>query len=317
MWKLFFGWLFLTSCTSSTLPQVDARQEYTNAVARLNLNPVYPPRQSVRVGDVYFVLKAKSRNPEDLVYLGHLAGFERFAANYDSGALPIYLSRATTDVAGKVSPFSGRGSVMPVAFPAISVSAASATALGSTLPGGAGFLNFGRARTVSIGFENTREFGLPKGIMPDSSVYQSALQNMVTRYNETADSKIDCDIDTGISSVQNARDNVVIVRRVYITNLIRFTSANARATRTSAAAAAPPAAQVTAPAAVNLSITLPENASAAQVEAVMNAASTTASSGSPIGIGTFSSSGAIVSYSQPIGGYVVFAYDPVTISPRC
>lgn len=168
---------------------------------------------------------------------------------------------------------------------------------------------------MSIGFENTREFGLPNDIMPDRAVYQGALQDMVARYNAAAEVKIRCNIDTGIAAVHRAQDNVVIVRRVYITNLIRFTSGNARASRIGAAAAAQSTTQTLAPAAVNLSITLPDNASAAQVEAVMNAASATASGNGPFQAGTMSSSGAVVSYSQPIGEYVAFAYNPAMASP--
>lgn len=181
MFRFLSIFLFLASCGAPTLPDVDPQQEYTDAVARLGLYPVYPPRQSVRVGDVYFIVKKNSRNPNDLVYLGHLQNYERYAADYDAGALPIYMSPTTNAAAGQNQPFSGKGSVMPIAFPSIALSAASTAALGSTLPGGSGFLNFGRARSVSIGFENTREFGLPRNVLPPESVYRSQLDSMISR----------------------------------------------------------------------------------------------------------------------------------------
>lgn len=299
----------LAAC--ATLPDVDPRAEYAEAVKRLKIRPVYPPRQDFRVGSVYYFTDGQDSNQPGL-YLGYLPSIEKYAENNSGSGFPAHLDRSKILAAGKDLPFSDPAAVPLYSLPSITVSAATAVALGGTLPQTSRLANFGRARKVTIGFQNTRRFGLAEDNKPPTNIYDNELANLVRQPGGLCD-RFPPQTIIGPEGIEIDKQDLPwlrLVTAVILSDRIVFTSNNSRVAGAAIGAGIPPGA--TAPA-VNLNVSIPANASAAEVQELLKGVSSqTAQTGAAI----TSSSGSTVAFDdKPLGGYVAIAYSAFDVSP--
>lgn len=302
--------VILSAC--APLPSVDPAEEYDRAVRVLGLNPVYPPRQNFRVGDVYLVPTGSGR-PRDRFLLGHLSKVERYAADWDRQSLPVFVRREVAS-----GTFSDSVSMMPVAFPSVTVSAASAAALGGGVPGGSGALGFGRARMVTIGFANTREFGLPGGMRPPRSVYNMELHNVLWAEGGFCRDRGEQEKYLGPrdeGAIGPRSDYMLLViTHIIVSDKITYTYNDSMAARV---ASSVPSRSVDGivPPEVNLSIQIDGSTSPETLGALSAAVSPIAvGKNDRVGAGLASANGTLVTFSQNLGGYVAIAYDSTEIS---
>lgn len=150
---------------------------YFDTVRKLGMTPVYPPREELQVGDVFFTSwnpeKENDRSSQTSVWITNLSSV-RDAANSYLRTRINYANTVTasTPKAPQQTDFSS-GSVatnaqervtLPiVSFPSVSGSATTAGSFGAL-----GFirsfgLGFGSSASMSINFTDTRAFGIPYG----------------------------------------------------------------------------------------------------------------------------------------------------------
>jgi|GEM_PF-5185917 len=292
--------LFVASCAS--LPDVDPRNEYESAVRRLELNPVYPPRQSFRVGDVYAVFGGKD-SIRDKALIGHLQSVEDFATRFDKGALPNHIGKQS-----QAAGLSDNASLMPIAFPAVTVSAASATALGLGLANTSGGLSFGRAKKITIQFKNTRGFGLPDGMAPPPEVYAPEYASLMFGVNGFCSRLSQYMNPNGLSSGQKEDFSyaIYIVTHIIVSDEIVFSFRNARAGR--AGASRSTGTTSNAPV-VSVDLSIDGQSQPDSIAEVMKVVAPAVDSKDQLAAGVAGASESLVTFQNNLGGYVAIAYD--------
>ncbi|WP_298843654.1 hypothetical protein [uncultured Roseobacter sp.] len=299
----FAGLFVLLAC--SALPQKDLQVEYFEAVRELGLTPVYPPREELQVGDVFFVSTNPSA-PNDAtqtvqVWMGTVQAMRKEANDYlksrinftntdttsNNGSFDLKPSQADFS-SGVVTLNNGARTTLPlVTFPTITGSASSGGALGSF-----GFLSsfglsFGRNESVNIDFKDTRAFGVPLGAVRSFSAVQKEYvanicphaQNAVALAEGIAAGRPDIPEDM---CDPTRRCQFQIVTRTIQTRQIDYRYSSAQIARLAASrlngvpAGDTPETTLPVPGNVDLNITLGEDASSSSLESLVRALETSA-----------------------------------------
>ncbi len=277
--------VFLGACSAG--PNRNLIAKYDEMVRGLGLTPVYPPREELQVGDVFFV-SYDARRPNDRsqsfgVWVGSLDSVRHDANAYtrsrinfnDTGTNNNAFKTRTTQSdfsGGRVSVNAdGRTSLPLVTFPTISGAATTAGALGSF-----GFLRsfglgFGTAETVSIDFADTRAFGVPIGAVRSRNTFKNEYQSKICSHaNRTLSAAMQMaaarEIDPPKICENGRKCHYTVVTRTYMTREIdyRYTSAQIARIAASRARGELGSDPTTQPATsnVDLNITIGDNTSA-------------------------------------------------------
>ena len=254
--------LLLTACAGAT--GIDQEAQYTKSVRALSLIPVYPPREDLQVGDIYFVSQGNRDNPDDRVRF--YIDTSREVVNAAQSHLQTRLVFRPTHEASKISAtdatrqqpdiYSGRvrfrgdrglaiESLPVVAFPEITLDRGSSQAIGIARVFNALGLARGERTVITLNFNDTRRFGAPRSsVIPISRV---AADRGYCRYHQSLGSKADQTIadqvarevlryrdslrarDSSIAgvSLENRSSQVAIVTETILTRKITFTFRNA------------------------------------------------------------------------------------------
>lgn len=309
MRHFFIALPLLASCAS--LPNVDPRAEYADAIRIAQLRPVYPPRQNFRVGSVYYFAEGRDAN-EPGIYTGHLRKTEDYATEQSRNSLPSYIDRDKLIAAGADLPFSDPSLLSPAVFPSVKLSASAAAGLGISDPRNASRFAFGRARMVTVNFANTLRFGLPEDNMPPPDVYEPELIALVRQPGGFC-SSFPPQAITGPEGITIAKWELPWVRIVTAVILSdRFVAETSESRAAGAAMASGVPTGATAPS-VTLNVAVPSDASPAQVQELINGVSNQTGES---GLGISGSSTSVTGINKTTGGYVAIAYDAFDVSPE-
>lgn len=248
----------LFACTSIADEDIEVKRTYADTVEKLNLTAVYPPRENIQVGDIFFrsFETAKGTNSAEtmLVYSDRAA--------VDS-ALNNLHTRVQFDIAGETASYTGSpfpsdrrgtpndpGHVLPiVGFPKVTVDLGYSAAFGQSGIGRAFGIGGGERSTVELEFLNVSTYGIPAREALDRSsaylgqLYASANAPIIGCPQEFADfatgactqnnhqrNQTAFTFRTGEESpcTDGRSCNYAYVGRIYVATEVQYTYSNAR-----------------------------------------------------------------------------------------
>jgi hypothetical protein len=224
---------------------------------------------------------------------------ETYVIDWARHAIPPYYDRAKMAEAGKKLPFADPLSVSAYVYPVVTMSAKSANAFGSVIPGGAEVLNLAKSKQVSIGFENTVKFGMNDNVRVPEDRYKSDLADIINKANL-------CHWLVGPDGIRIPTTPAIrIVNGIVYSDAITFSYEADRFYAAAAGAGTTVAGQGPS---LNLNINVPTSAAAVDAQAMQKMVSgkSTAS--------TVAVEGNTIKISRPTSGYVAIAYSYFDIS---
>lgn len=315
-------WIFIRAfpsaffiCACSAMPSGEIENQYIEATRRIGVNPVYPPREDIQVGDVFLVARStKDRNMTQSIWMKFLPSIQREALEYTNNVR---------------TPYAGAGSnslvdALPiVSFPSLQGSAASAVAFGGLLPSsgsGSGF-GFGAGENVLINFKDTRAFGPPRGALRIGQEYEAefhsedfcpvfgaAQREMTNQILE--DGKMQFAEGMACKEGSGVDCEIHIITRTYLTKKIEFVYRNIR-TAQGGRNVAPNETTTASLPNVNISVNVDAATPAESVSKIMaNIPGAGANITSPGALASYSRGSAMV-FSTDHPRYITIAYESI------
>ncbi|WP_373947317.1 hypothetical protein [Paracoccus marcusii] len=231
-------------------------ERYIDVIRELGMSPVYPPREEIRVGDMFFTAFDSDRNAIARVWVGRMDAIVKQAdemastfgtpvTNTSTPRNPVPAQTQSSDPKPEPVILDLRNawleSLPIISLPSITGSSAGAAALGGQQPEISGFVSDQRLKDVSINFPDVRVHGFPKGavtlrqdfkeqFLSETCAYAPAahemLESIVESRNMTCIPEIaEITKNTNIErSLQTCR--LEIITRVFLTDQIRFEYGN-------------------------------------------------------------------------------------------
>lgn len=199
---------------------IDIQEEYTKAVTQLGLKPIYPPREDVRVGDVFFIAHDSENNIIARLWFGRINEVSETAKDY----------LKTFDFPLSGADKNGFDNLPIISFPKFSGAVSGAGFLGSKLWEGSGQIGTGKHQNFTIEFSDVRTDGVPFGAVGiDKKVYLKELSELACTRGPILHATLSGLIGSEHSCGLNPRDGqkiltcrFEIITKVFLTKSITF-----------------------------------------------------------------------------------------------
>lgn len=237
----------LASC--ATLIPDNITRKYTDQVRLLNMVPVYPPREDLQVGDLFYISDIEGQDDKDVFeYLTTFPEMIDLAEQnlagrvlFDKTVIPAKPGETVeqTDFQGgkiKTRGDSEGGNTLPIyVFPEVTARSSNTVNAGLLTPLVALGLFFGGATSVKLSFNDVRSYYVPKlQAQPQIKTgicgfLQSGQLGVLADVVRDREAKLDEDLKPFATSQQPVRKKrLVLVTRVYLTRSIDYSYSNAR-----------------------------------------------------------------------------------------
>lgn len=237
----------LASCTAQ-IPDNISRQ-YTDQVRRMNLIPVYPPREDLQVGDLFYLSDVEGQDDKDV--FEYLTTFPSMIGMAEQALRSRVMFTPTGDKSPKETMIGqkdfvnghiatrqeqGGGDTLPIyVFPEVTARASSTLNAGLLAPLAALGLFFGETTSVKLNFNDVRSYYVPKlqaqGLIKSEicAFLQSSQVNALGPMVNGREAAFDEDLKAYASTKNPVRKKrLLLVTKVYLTRSIDYSYSNAR-----------------------------------------------------------------------------------------